>query len=220
MSGFQSRIASHVWRGTKILAVAGCCLAQIGCVQRRFTVRSNPPGALVYVDNKEIGTTPISHDFIYYGTRQIRLIKDGYETLVVNTPFTTPWYELPGIDFVSENLVPGEIRDHRVLDFQLTPQVIVPTEQLMGRAEELRRSNNPGATAPPALPGVAQPPVAAPGAFPQTPNGAPPALPPGAAIAAPPNVLANPPARAIPQPQPAVPLGPPSGGTVPPPSGF
>jgi len=226
MSGFQPNMASRVCRGARVFVLVACCLSQFGCVQRRFTIRSNPPGALVYIGDKEIGTTPISHDFIYYGTRQIRLIKDGYETLTVNTPFSTPWYEIPGIDFISENLVPGEIRDQRVLDFQLTPQVIVPTEQLMGRAEELRRSNNPLATGPPALPGVAapgvaQPGVAAPGGYPQTPGGPPPSAPPGGAVAAPPGgAMAAPPARSIPQPPPAAPLGPPPTGTVPPPSGF
>ena len=29
------------------------------------------PGALVYVDDFPIGTTPVSTDFIYYGTRQL-----------------------------------------------------------------------------------------------------------------------------------------------------
>ena len=117
--------------------------ASAGCVHRRFTVRSNPPGARVFVDGYEIGTTPVSHDFVYYGTRKIRLVKDGYETLTILQPIPTPWYDLPGIDFISENLIPNEIRDHRVLDFQMQPQVIVPTEQLMGRADELRRSRNP-----------------------------------------------------------------------------
>jgi PEGA domain len=138
---------SAVWIA---LVVAGC--AGGGCVHRRFTVRTNPPGARVFVDEYEIGTSPVSHDFVYYGTRKIRLVKDGYETLTILQPIPTPWYDLPGIDFISENLVPTEIRDHRVLDFQMQPQVIVPTEQLMGRAEELRRSRNPnvpvGAIAP------------------------------------------------------------------------
>ena len=133
------------------LVVAGCAAAG-GCVHRRFTVRTNPPGARLFVDDYEIGTTPVSHDFVYYGTRKIRLVKDGYETLTILQPIPTPWWDLPGIDFVSENLIPTELRDHRVLDFQLQPQVIVPTEQLMGRADELRRSRNPnvptGATLP------------------------------------------------------------------------
>ena len=71
-----------------------------------------PPGALVYVDNYEIGTTPVSTDYIYYGTRRIRLVKDGYATLDIKQWIPPPWYEIIGIDFVSENLVPAEIRDH------------------------------------------------------------------------------------------------------------
>ena len=84
-----------------------------GCVERRLLVRSNPPGALLYVDDKEIGTTPIATDFLFYGTRKIRLVKDGFETLVVMQPIPAPWYEYTPADFVAENLVPGHIRDVR-----------------------------------------------------------------------------------------------------------
>lgn len=113
-----------------------------GCVQRRLTIRSNPPGAVVYVDNQEIGTTPISTDFIYYGTREIRLVKDGYETLTVMQPVTTPWYEIPPLDFVSENFVPGEIRDQRTFTYNLVPQMVVPTDILINRAEQLRAQSH------------------------------------------------------------------------------
>jgi len=126
----------------KLLFWAMVCVlltSQAGCVQRRLTVRTNPPGALLYVDDYEIGTTPISTDFIYYGKRKIRLVKDGYETLIVTQWIPPPWYEVPPLDFISENLVPGYIRDQRVLDFQLKPQTLVPTEQLISRAEGLRR---------------------------------------------------------------------------------
>ena len=115
------------------------CTCQSGCVQRRMTVRSNPPGALLYVDDYEIGTTPVSTSFTYYGTRKFRLEKDGCETLTVMQTILPPWYEFPPMDFVSENFVPGNIRDQRVLDFQLKPQIVVPTEQLLSRAEGLRR---------------------------------------------------------------------------------
>jgi hypothetical protein len=73
------------------LALVAMVANVTGCVQRRFTIRSNPPGAQVYVDDYEIGTTPVSHDFVYYGTRKIRLVKDGYETLTVYQPMPTPW---------------------------------------------------------------------------------------------------------------------------------
>jgi hypothetical protein len=108
-----------------------------------MTVRSNPPGALVYVDDYEIGVTPVSTNFIYYGTRKIRLVKDGYETLTVMQPIPPPWYEYVPLDFVSENFTPGQIRDQRILDFQLKPQVMVPREQLLSRAEQLRRGVHP-----------------------------------------------------------------------------
>src|SRR4026207_657261 len=62
-------------------------------VRRRLNVNSNPQGALVYVDNQQIGSTPCSVDFTYYGTREIRLIKPGFETLTVNQPIPAPWYE-------------------------------------------------------------------------------------------------------------------------------
>jgi hypothetical protein len=124
-----------------MLALLGLllCTCQSGCVERRMTVRSNPPGALLYVDDYPVGETPISTNFTYYGTRKIRLVKDGYETLTVMQSIPTPWYEYVPLDFVAENFVPGQIRDQHCLDFQLKPQMVVPPEQLLSRAEELRR---------------------------------------------------------------------------------
>jgi hypothetical protein len=122
-----------------ILLVLAACGLDSGCVLRRMTIRSNPPGALVYVDDYEIGVTPVSTDFIYYGQRNIRLVKDGYETLSVMQTVPPPWYQIPPLDFVAENLVPGEIRDQRTFSYQMTPQSVVPTDQLLSRAENLRR---------------------------------------------------------------------------------
>ena len=116
-------------------------IAVTGCVQRRLTIRSNPPGARVYVGDEEIGTTPVSTDFVYYGTRKIRLVMPGYETLVVNQPIPAPWYQIPPLDFVSETLVPGEIRDERVVNFQLVPMQQVPMDQLLARGEQLRAAS-------------------------------------------------------------------------------
>jgi hypothetical protein len=84
-----------------VLAAVILSLGQSGCVQRRMMIRSNPPGALVYVDDYPIGNTPVSTNFIYYGKRKIRLVKDGYETLTVIQDIRTPWYEYVPLDFVS-----------------------------------------------------------------------------------------------------------------------
>ncbi len=127
------------WRPQWAAALAIVLTAsQAGCVERRMIVRTNPPGALLYVDDYEIGTTPCATSFIYYGTRKIRLVKDGYETLVVNQPLPAPWYEYFPADFVAENLVPGHIRDLRILTYDLRPAIPVPMDQLRSRADALR----------------------------------------------------------------------------------
>ncbi len=113
---------------------------QLGCVRRRMTVRSNPPGAVVYVDNRRIGVTPVSTAFTYYGTRRVQLVKDGYESVTKDHKFTTPWYQWIGLDFVAENLWPIETRDERILDFQLSPQQSIPPTKILARAEQLRTS--------------------------------------------------------------------------------
>ena len=138
--------------------VASLLLPSMGCVRRRLNVRTNPPGALVYVDNQQIGTTPCSVDFVYYGTREIRLVKPGFETLTVNQPIPTPWYQYPPLDFISENLIATKIRDNRTVTYNLAPQVIVPTGELVDRANLLRQDamqypvTNVGATV--AIPGT------------------------------------------------------------------
>ena len=140
-----------------------------------MTIRSDPAGAVVFVDDYEIGTTPVSANFTYYGTRKVRLVKDGCETLTVMQSIPAPWYQIAPIDFVSENLVPGEIRDRREFNYRLLPQQVVPTEQLLGQAEALRgraqsagffRTSGPppGAFAPP--PGAFAPPPGVPGGYP------------------------------------------------------
>lgn len=139
-----------------LLAVAAAAVVtSFGCVQRRMTIRSNPPGALVYVDDYPLGTTPVSHDFVYYGTRKIRLVKDGYETLTVRQPFPVPWYEIFPLDFVTENIVPWEIRDERVVDLAMQPAASTPAELVVSRAEQVRLAAG-------SLPPVAPQPVVTP----------------------------------------------------------
>ncbi|MCC7083659.1 MAG: PEGA domain-containing protein [Pirellulales bacterium] len=167
-----------------------------GCVQRRMTVRSNPPGAMVYIDDYPIGATPVSTDFIYYGTRKVRLVKDGYETLTVYQPVKTPWYEWFGIDFFTENIWPGEVRDERAYEYHMIPTVQVPNEQLVSRAQQLRANSQP-------IPGVGIQPAAA---IPPAAIIAPETLPPPAVI---------PPANTIPPPVGVPPMGTPP--TYPPP---
>ncbi len=92
------------------------------------------------VDGEEIGTTPASVDFTYYGTREIKLIKDGFETLTLDQPVPAPWYQIPPFDFFSDNFAMGRISDRRNFVYQLQPRVTgqAETQGLLDRAESLR----------------------------------------------------------------------------------
>jgi len=104
-----------------------------------MTIRTNPPGAQIFVGDQEVGTTPCSTSYVYYGTRKVTVIKDGYKTETLYHKFNPPWYQFPPLDFLTETLVPWEIRDERIVDVTLAPQEIVPEAALRGRAESLRR---------------------------------------------------------------------------------
>jgi len=171
MARFGLCSGRSLWRASSLSTMfcVSVLLVSIGCVQRRMTVRSNPPGALVYVDDYQIGTTPVSTDFVYYGTRKIRLIKDGYDTLTVQQPFPVPWYEVFPLDFVTENLWPWEIRDERVVDLAMVPAGTVPAEAVVSRAELARRSAGSGPPVPVAPVAVPVPSLS-PGRSPVSPN--------------------------------------------------
>jgi hypothetical protein len=119
-----------------------------GCVQRRLVVKSQPEGALVTVDNQVVGQTPLSVPFVYYGTRQIRLEREGYQTVNVKERFRPKWYDTFPFSFLSNNFAMREIRDTRVLDFQLEPKANVEENQLLNRANELRTNSQRGTLAP------------------------------------------------------------------------
>ena len=128
-----------------IVAVGACC----GCVRRRMTVRTNPPGAMVSIDNQVIGASPASTPFVYYGTREIRVEADGYRTETIRRKIKPPWYQLPGVDFIAETLYPGELRDERIIDVTLVPKSIPPSEEVIQRADALRQQTTSGiVTAP------------------------------------------------------------------------
>jgi hypothetical protein len=163
----------------------------IGCVERRFTIYSEPAGALVYHNGRYLGVTPVDGYLIYYGKQQFRILKEGYETLDVVQEYWPPWYELPGIDFVAENLYPGKLRDVRRFCYQLRPLQSIPPDDVRMRAEQLRSlGQNIGVPAPPRPLGPA-------------PGAAAPAAPQGAAVGPPaPQGSSLPPPRPVPTPPP------------------
>jgi hypothetical protein len=105
-----------------ILAALMTLISLAGCVERRLIIDTDPPGAIVYDEkNQPIHASPVDKPFTYYGNYRFRFTKDGYETLDVMQPVPAPWYEWPGLDFISENLIPWNIRDVRSYKYALQP---------------------------------------------------------------------------------------------------
>lgn len=135
-------------------------LPACGCMHRRMTITSDPPGAMVYIDNHEIGQTPISHDFTYYGTRKFRLEMDGYETVNELREIKPPWYQVPPLDFFSDNLAGRDIHDHRYFNFQLRRLPEESENDIIARGLELKNFQAPvgsGMGADPYNPGAIPP---------------------------------------------------------------
>lgn len=113
-------------------------LLQVGCVHRRVTIHSNPPGALVRIDGQDIGFTPASVDYTWYGTREVQLLKDGFETQTQLITIAPPWYQIFPLDFISDNFLGTHIRDHRRFDLQMQPRQPDVAADVIQRGRSLR----------------------------------------------------------------------------------
>jgi len=132
-----------------ILLGAMCAAALTGCVERRFIIESNPPGALVYVEGQQKGATPLEMPFQYYGNHDFTLVKEGYETRTYHARVRAPWFEWVPFDFFSENVYPRHIQDNRLLQFEMSPLQQPRTEDLMNQAKLLRDRGMAVPSAPP-----------------------------------------------------------------------
>jgi len=110
-----------------------------GCVERTARIQTDPPGALVVVNDEEVGVSPVTFHFLWYGDYDIILRKAGYKTLKTHYRLAPPWYQYPPFDLVAETLVPTMIRDQHVLPtFVLEPADEPATAEVVQRAVELR----------------------------------------------------------------------------------
>lgn len=116
------------------------CLLMSGCVHRRLTIRSNPPGARAFVDGEEVGFTPVSIDFTYYGTREVTLVLDGYETKTAYPELRKPWYQYLPFEFFTDNLSPVKINNRHEYMFHLQPLRVVPNDEILNNGWELRNA--------------------------------------------------------------------------------
>lgn len=118
-------------------------LALGGCVERTLTINSQPPGAVAYVSSVEIGRTPVTIPFTWYGDYDVILRREGYETLKTHYNVNPPLYEIPPFDLFSE-MAPWTYRDNRIGNFTLVPATQPSEPELLERAQQLREKTLQG----------------------------------------------------------------------------
>lgn len=114
----------------------------LGCVERRLMISSNPPGALVYLNDQEIGRTPVEVPFTWYGTYDVRLVQEGYQTLQTQMTTERPWWDSPGPDLFAEAIPDKrvEIAWHLQM-LKEQPADKVDPQRVLGFANQLRELN-------------------------------------------------------------------------------
>lgn len=111
-----------------------CCLLlaslllTTGCVHRQLTIRSEPAGATVMVNEQPLGMTPHAYDFLWYGWHRVRLQKEGYEQREERLLLKAPPYLWIPLDLLAE-LAPFAIRDTREVSYTLKPIEVAPEPQ-------------------------------------------------------------------------------------------
>lgn len=123
-----------------LLATAAMTVCLTGCVEREMVITSRPEGAIVYVSDVEVGRTPVTMAFTWYGDYDIILRMEGYQTLKTHANLTPPIYEIPPLDLFSE-IVPWTYHDRRYLDFELEKLVPMDKIELLEKAQAMKKRN-------------------------------------------------------------------------------
>ena len=109
-----------------------------GCVERKLTINTEPQGAMVVLNDEEIGNSPVTVSFEWYGDYNVRVSKEGFETLKTHRKLKAPWYDGFPFDFLTL-LNPERTVDEYEWTFDLEPKKEVSREELIRKAEELKK---------------------------------------------------------------------------------
>ena len=106
-------------------------------------ITTDPPQALVFLNDQEVGRSEVTTDFLWYGDYGVTVRKEGYQTLQTNWEVEAPWYQWIPMDFFFEVLWPGRLHDVRRAHFTLEHRVDPDPEVLAQRAIQLREQALP-----------------------------------------------------------------------------
>ena len=124
-----------------VLTIIGLAAVTIlsGCVERKLTINTEPQGAMVLLNDEEIGDSPVTVSFEWYGDYNVAIRKEGFETLKTHRKLKAPWYDGFPFDFFANTLNPDRIVDEYEWTFELEPKKEISRKELIHNAEELKK---------------------------------------------------------------------------------
>lgn len=120
-----------------ILSIALIAAMQWGCARQSLTITSDPPGAMVVLNDEEFGRTPVTRPFTWYGTYDVQVRKEGFQTLDTDGVLIAPWWNWVPLDLIAQAF---PLHDRQKLHYQLRPATTQPADdqQLLQRASEAK----------------------------------------------------------------------------------
>lgn len=126
----------------KIAVVTVVVFVLTGCVERRLTVITEPSDAVVWLNDEEIGVSPVTVSFNWYGDYSVRIEKPGYEIVNTHRLLKRPMHDYAGLDFIAEVLWPKTIEDSYTWTFELSPYEPASAPELVEAAAMMRDQAN------------------------------------------------------------------------------
>lgn len=107
-----------------LVTTLALCLGLMACgggMRYSMLITSDPPDALVYVNDYPRGVTPVEVPYLYIGTYRIQMEADGYEPIDMLQKMHKPWYTWIPFSSLFYDMLPFPIHHEVPLHCVMTP---------------------------------------------------------------------------------------------------
>lgn len=113
-----------------LLAVMICLT---GCVEREIKITTNPSDAEVCLNQEQIGPSPVSVHFNWYGVYHVKVSKPGYQTINVQKELKRPAADYFPLDLFADIFTPNKLYTYDWY-FELEKESPANRDELIERA--------------------------------------------------------------------------------------
>ena len=120
-----------------LVAITVAAAFLTGCVERQLTINTQPKDAMVILNDEQLGLSPVTVSFNWYGVYNIRITKDGYETLKTHRRLKRPLHDYFPFDFFAQCLNPQKIVNSYEWTFEMAEKQYPDRQELIDKADAL-----------------------------------------------------------------------------------